>query len=197
MGAHHAETAEAPTLARATRGALVASTVLALFGAGAGLALATPEHGGGLGSGHGSGHGHGHGNGNGDGNGNGNENENDERSSDQSCDTGTRGVTGGLLGELGLTSSPKQLCDTSGSSGSGAASTDPGSSDAQSAAPAQPAPARPAPARPVVRPTAPSGSTNPEDIPPVLGQTKVIQLPKHPAGQTKVIQLRKHPAGRA
>lgn len=163
MGAHHAETTELPRLTRvAGRGVLVASSALALTGAGAGAALATPDHG----SDHESDHGWEHGWDDG----------HDSGWSDEACDTGSsEGSTDDLLGELGLASTPDELCDTSHPADEG---WDDGHGDAHGGAPA------PAPSGDTgVQPAAQSSSTNPEDVPGAPGTTRTIDLPDRPAGQ--------------
>jgi hypothetical protein len=185
MGAHHLADAEPARLTRvAGRGALVASTALALTGSGAGLALAhtDPGDGHGGGSGHGSEDGSGH---------------RVASSAAATCDPEIASrLADGLLGDLGLTSSPEQLCAAAtgspgssgqGSSGqgpSGQGSSDQGSSDhgSSSSAPTGSA-STPAPA-PARAATAPATPTNPVDIPPAPGETKVIDLPDRPTGHS-------------
>jgi hypothetical protein len=185
MGAHHLADTEPARLTRvAGRGALVASTALALTGSGAGLALAhtDPGDGHGGGSGHGSGHGNGHGNG-----------HRVASSAAATCDPELASrLADGLLGDLGLTSSPEQLC--AGSSGgesssrqgspdqssSGHGSSDQGSS-ASSAPGGSDSTPTPAPARTAAAPAMP---TNPVDIPPAPGEVKTIDLPDRPSGHS-------------
>lgn len=145
------------------RGVVATTAALTLTGAGAGLALATPGHGG---DGHGNGHGNGHGSGHEDGD--------SGRSAQDPADCGASGddLVGGLLGDLGLggshgqESSQNVSCDT-GSSDSSGSQESTSSSDAdgtqQASAPRQYTPA------------------NPDDIPPAPGETKVIDIPDRSA----------------
>ena len=193
MGAHHLADTEPARLTRvAGRGALVASTALALTGSGAGLALAHTDHGDGHGggSGHGSGHGNGHGNG-----------HRVASSAAATCDPELASrLADGLLGDLGLTSSPEQLCagssgsdgqsssrqGSSGQSSSGHGSPDQGSSDQGSTASTAPSGshATPAPAPAARTAAAPATPTNPVDIPPAPGEVKTIDLPDRPSGHS-------------
>ncbi len=172
MGAHHLDTEAIPLARVAGRGALVASTALALTGAGTGLALAHDTGGSGHGADdrdHGSRHASGH---------------DVASSSDARCDPRLADrLTDGLLGDLGLTSSPEELCGAasrgdgqnaaarqqSTDTRSGSGSSDDGSGSAASATPASAAPAAPA---------------NPDDVPPAPGETKVIDLPEQPSGHS-------------
>jgi len=203
MGAHHLADTEPARLTRvAGRGALVASTALALTGSGAGLALAHTDHGDGHGggSGHGSGHGNGHGNGN---------SHRVASSAAATCDPELASrLADGLLGDLGLTSSPEQLCagstssdgrsssrqaspqGSSGQSASGHGSSDHGSSEhgssdqgssASTAPTGSDSTPAPAPARSA---SAPATPTNPVDIPPAPGEVKTIDLPDRPSGHS-------------
>jgi hypothetical protein len=185
MGAHHLADTEPARFTRvAGRGALVASTALALTGSGAGLALAHTDPG----DGHGSGSGHGSGNGH------------RVASAAATCDPEVASrLADGLLGDLGLTSSPEELCagttsghgqGSSGQGSSGQYSSGQGSSghDSSGQNPSQnPAPSgsgsatTAAPARTAAAPATP---TNPVDIPPAPGETKVIDLPARPSGHS-------------
>lgn len=182
MGAHHLVDAETARLTRvAGRGALVASTALALTGSGAGLALAHPDHDPGDGrdaggSGHDSGH-------------------RVASSAAATCDPEVASrLADGLLGDLGLTSSPDELCagstsghgrgsadqDSSGQGSSGQGSS--GQNPSRGTAPSGSGSTTPAaPARTAAAPATP---TNPVDIPPAPGETKVIDLPARPSGHS-------------
>jgi hypothetical protein len=195
MGAHHLADAEPARLTRvAGRGALVASTALALTGSGAGLALAHTDPG----DGHGGGSGHGSGHGSGNGSGHGSEHR-VASSAAATCDPELASrLADGLLGDLGLTSSPEQLCAASpdgqssppqGSSGqtsSGQDSSTQGSSDQGTSSSTAPtgSDSTPAPAPAARTAAAPATPTNPVDIPPAPGETKVIDLPDRPSGHS-------------
>lgn len=144
------------------RGVLATTAVLTLTGASAGLAVATPGHGGDD-HGHGSGHETGL-----------SEHSGSDESSDP-ADCGSSGddLVGGVLGDLGLGGSPHDgsqdaSCDTdssddsqdSSSESTSAASTSSPSSGMQQAS--------------VPRHDTPS---NPDDIPPAPGETKITDIP--------------------
>ncbi len=149
------------------RGVVATTAALTLTGAGAGLALATPGHGG---------DDHGHGNGHEDGDPSGRS----AHDSSDPADCGASGddLMGGLLGDLGLggsrgqNSSQGASCDTgssdssdsSGSSGGqGSSSSSDGSGTQQASAQRQYTP------------------SNPDDIPPAPGETKIIDIPDRSA----------------
>jgi hypothetical protein len=162
MSAHRIQDERPADVVRLVGRGLVATTAaLTLTGAGAGPALATPGHGG-------DGHGNGHGNGHEDG-------ESSGYSDQDPADCGASGddLVGGLLGDLGLggshsrDSSHAASCDTGSSSddsdSQGTSSSSDSSGTQQASAPRQYTP------------------SNPADIPPPPGETKIIDIPDRSA----------------
>ncbi len=158
MGAHRTMDRTLDVSRVVGHGVTATSVALALAGTGAGLATASSHDDGhgyeyGYEDGHGGEHGHGeHGYG-------------EETGAD--CEPGD-GLVGGLIGDLGLSGSSGQPCaeDTSGHDTEDGASTPAASSSTDGDAGAR-------------RAAVPT-STNPDDIPPAPGETKVIDIPDDP-----------------
>jgi hypothetical protein len=172
MGAHRTEDRPTDVARLVGRGAVATSAALALAGTGAGLAFATPGHddgSGSSGSGWGS-SGSGHGN---------SGHASRTASSDRSCQSPDDDLVGGLLGDLGLGHSGRdggsrsRHCDD-GASGSAdpASSASSSSSSSSSNSGTQQVSATQA---------AQSRITNPDDVPPAPGETKILDLPDHPS----------------
>jgi hypothetical protein len=165
MGAHRTMDRTLDVTRVVGHGVTATSVALALAGTGAGLATASSHDDGygyeyGYEDGHGGEHGHGeHG---------------DGEDTGADCGPGD-GLVGGLIGDLGLSGSSGQPCaeDASGHGTDDGASTPTASSSTPTAS------SRTDGGAGTHRAAVPT-STNPDDIPPAPGETKVIDIPDDP-----------------